>query len=88
MYRRIVWGFNPDELWSLDHTIARFMAKRLPHFRSHLCGHPCSLTEPEWGAILAKMEKSFQMVAAYEEDGDGVEEGLDLFRKYFMDLWD
>ena len=47
----------------------------------------------DWSAIVSKMVKAFDLIVNVdaakrtEEDVKAVEEGLDLFREYFFDLW-
>ena len=47
----------------------------------------------EWHGIIDKMIYSFEIIAnddivAQINQKEEIQEGLDLFAKYFMDLWD
>jgi len=88
------------ETWSLDITIAKYILPRLKAFRKDICGeYPCVLnSKEEWYEIIDKMILSFQLITdgamfdiMYEHERQKVEtsinEGLDLFRKYYFNLW-
>lgn len=82
------------ECWNLDVTIAKFIVPRLEYFIEHHHGYPCDLTEEEWIIILNKMINSFNIISEsrgsliYETYDSEVQEGLELFAKYFRSLWD
>lgn len=82
-------GWDDSDTWNLNYVIVRFVLPRLKRFREISAAYPYQLTPEEWDTILEKMIIAFQ--ALDEDDGDidweMVEEGLDLFRQYFMDLW-
>jgi len=86
-------GWSPCELWSLDTTIAQFILPRLKGLRKNSGGFPGSFsTFEEWEAILDKMIVSFEWHASDDKyltakEPDGIQEGLDLFAKYFGALW-
>lgn len=79
----------------LDITIAKFILPRLKFFKKKVLGYPLELTFEEWKAIIDKMILSFSLILddseAYKkcnkEEEDKIEEGLQLFTKYFQDLW-
>lgn len=83
-----------NDTWGLDITIAEFVLPRLKLFRKVVDCFPCDLnTIEEWYDILDKMIESFRMISispsykTFEERKEVIEEGLDLFRKYYHDLW-
>lgn len=86
-------GFSDDETWSLSDTIAKFILPRLKRFKQVTCGYPEPLTEKEWDDILDKMIHSFEFLAGdhysndNEDDWVKVDEGLELFSKYYNNLW-
>ena len=91
-------GFDDEQLWSLDQTIAVYIYPRLVDFRIGVQGYPDGITFEEWQAILNKMEFSFkvlsegiwnytQTIEQYEATMPRVQEGLDLFAKYYTHLW-
>ena len=93
--QRLEQGFDESETWSLDSTIAKFILPRLKYFYNDgdIFSYPGNLTSKEWSAIVSKMVKAFDLIVHVdvanrtEEDVKAVEEGLDLFREYFFDLW-
>jgi hypothetical protein len=105
--RRHIWyrqrkkqGFDDRDLWSLDHTIAKFVLPRLIRFKDGVCGHPGNLTMEQWTKILDQMIYSMQAVVddwsgkwdEWEKEGIQIHErkinkGITLFGKYFRHLW-
>lgn len=83
-------GFDASECWNLDVTIAKFVLPRLKYLRKNTHGYPPTLTMKEWKATIKKMEKSFKIDVKDKTnaDWDAYQEGMDLFAKYFRQLWD
>lgn len=94
---------NDSELWDLDVTLAEYILPRLKKFREmRRLSHPQEFTNVnEWNDVLDKMIYSFQSVcdnngifcsisdSKYENGDKGrYQEGMDLFAKYYSDLWD
>ena len=55
------------------------------------CAELVFLTEDEWNAVLDKIIAALEICAVDEisrENMPIVEDGLDLFRAYFLSLWD
>ena len=93
LLQRLIRGYDDSEIWNLDSTIALFILPRLKLFRNSLHGYPNNLTFEQWEEVLDKMIIAFSLiddVAWHFNDFDypRVEEGLDLFRKYYFNLWD
>lgn len=92
---RLENGFDESETWALDSTIAKFILPRLKCFYNDgdILSYPGNLTSKEWSEIVYKMVKAFDLIVNVdaakrtEEEVKAVEEGLDLFREYFFDLW-
>ena len=91
---------DPHDTWSLDHTLAQIIVPCLKQFKDKLNGYPVidnSVSGLEafenWKSILDKMIYSFEFICSedfYNSDisPDKVQEGLDLFGKHYMHLWD
>ena len=89
--------FTNEELWSLDVTIAKFILPRLKRYKKHTDGYPGELTIKQWDGILDKMIFSFDFIATdkmwnvknigNEKMWKKVDEGLNLFAKWFNALW-
>lgn len=82
------------DTWDLDLTIAEFILPRLELFKKVSDCYPSELNSiEEWYDILDKMIESFRImttISSYKFDKkhkESVEQGLDLFRKYYHDLW-
>jgi len=79
--------------------MAKFILPRLKLFKELNCGNPCDFTEESWDEVLDKMIFAMQAIAdgswSYENEDieearaywNRVQEGLELFGKYFRDLW-
>ena len=87
--QRLERGFDDSETWALDCTIAKFIEPRLRRFKEIKAGYPSIISEEKWDDILDKMIYAFECInkdTTYDNE-DQVNEGLDLFRKYFFNLW-
>jgi len=95
MRQRLTRGFDDRELWSLDNTIATFVAPRLAAFRAMTIaypGHGDADTPEKWDAILARMQRALDLYAlgSWEMTGDEYKEADDirLLGEWFGALWD
>ncbi|OSA95689.1 UNVERIFIED_ORG: hypothetical protein B2H93_04525 [Clostridium botulinum] len=91
-----------SELWDLDLTIINFILPRLIKFKKiNINSHPIKCDSIEnWHKIIDKMIWSFQFAKdvsrlnysnEYRKDSTNwnkYNEGMDLFKKYLLDLWD
>ena len=77
----------------LDYTIAEFVVPRLKLFKKEVDCHPQEFNSlEEWKNVLDKMIKAFDNMEIFYSPSDkdlknAVEEGLNLFRKHYHDLW-
>ena len=78
----------------LDTSIAWFVAPKLREFRKKLNSHPPEITLEEWERILEKIQYSMDRIAEgnhinpdYFIHIPQIQEGCELFGKYFMRLW-
>ena len=87
--QRLERGFDDSETWALDCTIAKFIEPRLRRFKEIKAGYPAIISEEKWDDILDKMIYAFECINkdTISDNEDSVDEGLDLFRKYFFNLW-
>ena len=87
--------FPIEEVWNTDNTIAQLIVPRLQAFKA-LDKHgycPDFKGMREWNNAIQKMIDAFELMKYVsgvntKEEERIVEEGLDLFRKYFRSLWD
>ena len=92
LWQRFRYGFSNRELWNLDYTVAKFILPRLKRFREISGGYPAQLSEQEWNAVLDKMIIAFQLITngdrwVEHEEIVRIDEGLELFGKWFPHLW-
>jgi len=87
-------GWDDTDLWSLDLTIAQFVLPRLKAFKPFTNSFPASITNEEWKVIIQKMIDAFEIMvdgdrwpALNDEDAATVQEGCELFGKWFTHLW-
>lgn len=93
------WGFSDTETWSLYSPIAQFILPRLKRFKQIARCYPAGLTSEKWDAMLGEMIFAFdwaltsdeQSMKMTKEEVDAAwkryEAGMDLFAKWFRDLW-
>lgn len=86
-------GVFPSEVWSLDSSIAKFLAPRLRLYAQKTASRPPNLTHKKWKKIVKKMAIGFELHCR-QFDGDlsqseykKITKALKLFQKYFFDLW-
>ena len=82
-------GFDKSECWNLDITIAKFILPRLKYFRETTISYPDNDKGMDgWHEILDKMIYSFDEILKDDStDQDKIQEGLELFAKYYVNLW-
>ena len=84
------------DTWNLDHTLALIILPALKQFLKKLHGYPGDLSEKQWDDVLNKMIWSFEAILMENEKDDiytiegnnRIQEGLELFGKYYRSLWD
>ena len=92
------WSYKNDfpieEVWGTYHYIARDIVPRLKAFMAlDKHGHAPGFKDiTAWNNAIQKMIDAFELVqpnkVVYCDDYPAIYEGLDLFRKYFLNLWD
>jgi hypothetical protein len=89
---RLKYGCATSETYSLCVNHAQWLVPRLKRFIQVRGGHPVDINDDEWDAILKKILFAYEIIA--EDDWtkehkhmEEVEEGLDLFRQWYRNLW-
>ena len=92
------WSYKNDypieEVWNTDNYLAGVIAARLKAFKAlDKHGWPEDFENQEdWNNTIQKMINAFELVKdyspSYEEDIRIVEQGVELFCKYYRDLSD
>lgn len=96
--QRLTRGFDDTEMWSLDCTIAKFIAPRLKVFKeqaAEIGDHPVNITSEKWQEILSQMIEGFELYSDHfnwpsdvsNENWKKVYKALKLFKNWFMNLW-
>ena len=83
-------GYDSSELWDLDVTFAKFILPRLKGFRDRTISYPSTMeTFEEWSSALDEMIYGFENAIEDSDstDYDRLRKGLELFGKYYRDLW-
>ena len=87
--------FPIEDVWNTDNTIAQLIVPRLQAFKAlDKHGHPDGFKDMrEWNNTIQKMIDAFEVMKYVQslntdDEKRTVEEGLDLFCKYFRNLWD
>ena len=96
-YQKFTRGYSDEELWNLDKTICEWLLPRLKTFKEKTIGYPHDFNDlEEWKETIQKMIDAFEIYStdlpdyaysSYEEDCKQMEEGFELFSKYFYNLW-
>ena len=83
-----------EEVWNTDNVLAQFIAPRLQAFKA-LDKHgypPGCMDMREWNNIIQKMIDAFELMKYVHtpspDENKTIEQGLDLFCKYYRNLWD
>ena len=86
--------FPIEEIWNTENAIAAFITPRLKAFKDlKKHGFPPEMnSKRQWNSSIQKMIDAFEILSRPYTPTDNedpiVEEGLDLFRKYFRNLGD
>lgn len=94
MKQRATRGFDDTELWNLDRTIALFILPRLKEYKNKEIGYSSSYENKEsWYTDVEKMIDAFELIVSDEffcnltyEQEKIIDDGLDLFRKFYFSL--
>lgn len=95
--QRMNRGFDDSETWSLDSVIASFIVPRLKRYKEISCAIPLGTTEKQWDDIIDKIIETFEFIARDDDKWAGsqeenekilikIQEGLDLFAKYLLQI--
>ena len=103
-WQRATRGYGDDDLWSLNHTVAKLTVIGCRNMRENGYSYPTEFSDaphgdgtgwPSWEAILLKIEAGFQ--AWLDEDGwfhdkpeqeAKFDEAMKLYAHWFSGLWD
>lgn len=86
--------FPIEDVWGTYHVLAKLIVPRLLAFKAlNKHGKPADFENMrEWNNAIQKMADAFELLkyaGSYsDEEEHTINQGLDLFRKYFRNLWD
>ena len=86
--------YSQSEVWNTDNVLAQLIAPRLLAFKElDKHGHPGDFKDMRaWNKAIQKMVDAFDLMKYVQtlskEEEDVVTKGLNLFCKYFRQLWD
>ena len=97
-YQRGRYGFSTQDVWSIDFYLCDWMPKAIRQLKKESRGHPIeSKNIREWRNTLEKIARGFEAgnklsSLDFMENETRPEvwkpnEGLTLFKKYFINLW-
>lgn len=92
-WQRLTKGYSDNETWSLDYYLPKLILPRLKRFKQITICYPDQNGETfeDWMAILDKMIAAFEWAGSdkrwMEDQPAFVQEGIDLFAKYYFALW-
>lgn len=101
-FQRAIRGYADSDTWGLWYYTSEWMPKALRDMKEMANGHPASLPDEsgmeDWKAILEKMARGFEAAIEMDEISFNSEEykklekefdeGMDLFKKWYRNLWD
>ena len=87
--------FPIEEVWNTDNTLSQLIVPRLLAFKAlDKHGYPPDFDDMhKWNNTIQKMADAFELMkyddaTHTKEEERTIEQGLDLFRKYYRNLWD
>lgn len=94
-WQRALRGYGDDDLWNLDHTLAKLTVIGARYLRERGHGHPGETTPEEWDAILVRIEEGFQAwlddagwFTEKPEQEAKFKDAMGLYAHWFGGLWD
>lgn len=90
-------GYSDRDVWAIDWYLVSWLPQALEDIKSTKMGYPAGMTEKRWNRDLDKMIKGLKdckrlLELNYPKKQEyritnSSEQGLDLFRKHFYNLW-
>lgn len=84
-----------EEIWNTYYVLSQLILPRLKAFKAlDKHGHPADFKDiTQWNTTIQKMIDAFELMArpsvfSNAEENEKITEGLELFCKYFCNLWD
>lgn len=97
LYDKIVYGWTEEDIPDLDSHLAKVILPRLKRFAELQRGGPIAMSDDEWKQTLRQMIEAFEWLSSnqrrdigglrFKENEDKARKGLELFAKYYTQLW-
>lgn len=88
-YQRGKRGYSEADTWSFDTYLAQVIAGGVGRLSERNFGYPHGMAPEEWSSILEKIAKGFGETDKWGDyNQPAFDEAMELFSKYFHDLWD
>ena len=96
LWQKLTRGWDDSETWSLDYSLAKLILSRLKRYKEISITYPLELTVEQWDSYLDEMIFAFEWFGSEERWDNGpdchskferAQKGIDLFAKYYSDLW-
>ena len=87
-------GWCPEDTWNLDVYLAKVISETTSYLAKTVHGFPRELTFKRWKDILNQISKDIVIKDFYNTEKEQLKayekrkEALELFVKYFNNLWD
>jgi len=87
-------GWCPEDTWNLDWYLAKVISETTGYLSRTIHGFPPELTFKKWKGILKQISKDIQIKEEYKTEKAQLKayekrkKALELFVKYFNNLWD
>jgi len=104
LIHRSYYGWGKADTWNFDIYLAKIISEGITYLKKDKSGIPCDLAEKydDETAMIKRDERLDKIIRAFklhliwadecrvltEEEKKEYQEGLELFIKYFGDLWD
>ena len=93
-FQRLIRGWDDAETWNIDSTVATFILPRLKRFAQLRIGHPSEISDAQWTKIIDQIIWSMEYISnenhyiiTDKKDCKKLQDGLNLFGKWFLYLW-
>ena len=96
-FQRGLRGYSECDHWSLDNYLNDIIPGLVRDLKTHLHSFPYGMTVPEWEGILEEIASGFEAGNLIDDCFDPKKEkellakfdrGMELFVKYYRNLWD
>lgn len=90
-------GYSDRNMWNYYHDMAELNVKILTKFKKEHVGYPSQLTEKQWDKVLDTIIDGFACIVELDDSYDNkvhkkmvakFNKGMELYTKWYFNLWD